>query len=155
VLLICTRIPPSHSCRCELYSRYARILTRTVYCEPSGQLGEFTVEQRPSLGSSSSISDGSHSLAKSKVLFAILAKRRRGTKVLFAEQTPSCVALGRQRVQPGKVLGIAQRLTPEASQQPNDTLDPDVMSTHVHACPHMSHMLTCPHMSEVRPASRV
>ena len=38
VLLICTRIPPSHSCRCELCSRYARMLTRTVYCELSGQL---------------------------------------------------------------------------------------------------------------------
>jgi len=38
VLLIFPRIPPSHSCRCELYSRYARMLTRTVYCELSGQL---------------------------------------------------------------------------------------------------------------------
>ena len=38
VLLICNRIPPSHSCRCELCSRYARMLTRTVYCELSGQL---------------------------------------------------------------------------------------------------------------------
>jgi hypothetical protein len=110
-------------------------------------LGEFTVEQRPNLGSSSSISDGSH-----KVLFAILAKRRRGTKVCSPNRHLACVALGRQRVQPGKVLGIAQRLTPEASLQPNDTLDPDVLSTHVHTCPHM---LTCPHMSEVRPASRV
>jgi len=46
-------------------------------------------------------------------LFANLAKKCRGTKVWFAEQIPwVCVALGRQRTQPGKVLGIAQRLTP-------------------------------------------
>ena len=108
-------------------------------------LGEFTVEQRPNLCNSSSISDGSH-----KVLFAILAKRRRGTKVCSPNRH-----LGRalhSAGSAGKVLGIAQRLTPEASLQPNDTLDPDVLSTHVHTCPHM---LTCPHMSEVRPASRV
>jgi hypothetical protein len=37
----------------------------------------------------------------------------------------------------------------EISQQHNmHTLDPDLMSTHVHTCPHMSaHVHTCPHMS--------
>jgi hypothetical protein len=107
VLLICTRIPPSHSCRCELYSRYARMLTRTVYCEPSGQLGEFTVEQRPSLGSSSSISDGSHSLAK----------RRRRPKVLFAKALRRGAGARKSCSPPNRYLGRALHSAGSARNQ--------------------------------------
>ena len=72
-----------------------------------------------------------------------------GTKVLFAaKQIPwACVALGRQRAQPGKILGIARRLTPEASQQPNMT---PWTRCNVHMSTH-AHVHTCPRSQTSQP----